>query len=163
MLSSGDLTLSTVTIVVRTSLIVLVLLGLLSSSASAFNLRCAWDQAERKSGGAPLDAAFIEAGRFYGADQPLHLRVDLSADKIEHVSDVDKIVLGFGTVSKTDDELRIRFNNPKMKGLGPFVSELAISVDRFSLSSTMILATRVEGQGMVAQWLRRGTCLLPRF
>jgi len=82
---------------------------------------------------------------------------------MNYVYEVDKMVLGVGSLRVNEQEVSVRFQNPKMRGLIPFVSELAITINRFTLSSTMILATLVEGQGMVGQWLRRGSCLLPKF
>lgn len=121
------------------------------------SLRCSWARATTGFG-TPLDPAMIEAGKLYDPDSPIRLFLDIEKSKLRFALKSDDIIFGFGNVLALDDRIRIEFEAAKIQGLAGRRSKLSIFINRYDLSSTLILGFWEEKKGYVAQWLRRGSC-----
>ncbi len=70
------------------------------------------------------------------------------------------MLLKFGSVVALPDTFKIAFENPKMVGLPNQGVLLDVTINRFDLSSSMILAFLQSGKGALAKWYRKGNCRL---
>ena len=125
------------------------------------SLRCAWTPTDRGFGG-PLDPAYKEAATAYDEENPFRFRLGLSERTATLESRGDSILLGLAHVSEQQDDLVIRFENPKFVGLPKDFITYTMYIDRYNLSSTLILAMRGTDR-MAAKMLRRGTCAVKKF
>jgi hypothetical protein len=128
-----------------------------ATAAEQVSLRCSWDPAERTIGGAPLEPSAVETAKLFDHDHPLRLGIDISTAKL-NLAETDALILGFGRVSAVGDDARIEFENLKMRGLVGGTAKLLITIDRFDLSSVLILSLWHDVRGYSDHWLRRGSC-----
>jgi hypothetical protein len=129
-----------------------------SALAAQEDLRCSWEPTNTGFG-KPFDENVSAAALFFDQDHPLRMMIDLPSSSVAFPSDVDQLVLGAGSVSQLDDDVRIQFENPKMKGLEGIRSRLPITIDRYDLSSILILSTWDEQDSRhYGRWLRQGSC-----
>lgn len=70
-----------------------------------------------------------------------------------------RAVVGYvGTVTRPD-QLSIYLRDTRIKGLQDSQHEVTITIDRYSLDTTLIVARFEEGKGRYGYLLRKGKCV----
>jgi hypothetical protein len=127
------------------------------SIASPQLFKCYWEEATAGPLRKPLLPSVSEAAQMWDETDPLYVEVDLlgtSARVIDPAIDL----LGPATLRIDEAALTLVFNKPKISGLQNVAHNVLITIDRFDLSSRLILSVNARGA-----FGRKGRCLRPTF
>jgi hypothetical protein len=122
-----------------------------AQTSTLVELSCSWSTADKPN------PATAEAARFYLPGRPLRFSIDLEKSELI-LGSSDELVLGFGLVTVSDDDVDIRFEKPKIKGLMGRDARIAVTIDRYDLTSLFSVATRQDGKNWFTDWWRHGSC-----
>lgn len=129
----------------------------LPSFSQAVEVACYWDEPTRfQSGTVP------ELERLYGkASEPAYFLIDADTETVSHSdpNNAQAAVFPKLMLKSTRDKVKIIALSPNVKDLQNAQSAVEITIDRYTLESTMVLAMSSSVQDvMMAQWQRVGRC-----
>lgn len=133
-----------------------------SAAGAPLKLRCSWMPSDRNFAGDLLTGDIAALAKAFGEGQPLRMTIEIEQQRIEILSEIDNDALGYGSLAALDNEIRVTFE-PKVLNTSLRFARVLITIDRFDLSSTMILSTREQPKPMAARWIRHGACQVQKF
>jgi len=141
------------------------LISLVSSSlvyADPIDVSCYWGPPS-----VPVSGGSAVAAKLYSkSSEPAYFRIDVGAGTVSNndPNNIQNIVLPTLHLESDASTVRVVALGPNIKGLKEGGATIQVSIDRYTLESTMVLAVAPPGsKALVGEWARLGKCAQKRF